>query len=91
MHKTLDPLQWVLLCLKSKSRCLLGLRCALKLCTVIKHHRKQLTLIMSPWLPGLAANPVSDRDAAKTAAGEASAAVSCCSRQVDALVPRQTK
>ena len=47
--------------------------------------------MMSPWLPGLAANPVSDRDAAKAAAGEASAAVSCCSRHISALVPRQTK
>ena len=40
MHKALYPIQWVLLCLKSKSRCLLGFRCALRLCIVMKASQK---------------------------------------------------
>ena len=42
-------------------------------------------------MAGFAAMPARAREAAKVAAGEASAAVSCCRRQMSALVPLHTK
>ena len=57
------------------------------------HQWKQqcLTLMVSLWLAGFAARPARALEAANVAAGEAPAAVSCCRRQVSALVPRHTK
>ena len=40
MRKALYPIQWVLFCLKSKSRCLLGFPCASRLCKVMKASQK---------------------------------------------------
>ena len=60
-------------------------------CTDGQQKQGCLTLIVSLWLAGLAAKHARALEAANTAGGGASAAVSCCRRQVRALVPLHTK